>query len=341
MLLQLNTALDADKKVSTRRASILKVDEHECKSHMAVISAYLMSKYNLLEAPTKKNLIEAQRTSLYSDISMKIRHQKLYKARDNQISNISDSSVWLKQGNNSAQNEASYCYLQDRNMFGGTNAMCPHCTTYRKTVEHLATQCDRMLYHDYSRRHNEVVRCIHLRLCTTYGIKACSRMRSHSVQEIVANENVEIRVDTRIRTGIKISANRPDIVVIDKKRREITLIEVGITSQERLQTVETEKKRKYDVLANKLGMEHGGYKTRIIPYVMTWDGVVTNFHRRYAKEIGITDAIEAYIQAVVLKKTLESISFDYRRGADENDSPGEAGLLSTETGQKMEQCATA
>ncbi|KAI5176647.1 hypothetical protein PAEPH01_2410, partial [Pancytospora epiphaga] len=28
----------------------------------------------------------------------------------------------------------------------------------------LATQCDRMLYHDYTRRDNEVVRCIHLDL---------------------------------------------------------------------------------------------------------------------------------------------------------------------------------
>ena len=81
-------------------------------------------------------------------------------------------------------------------------------------------------------------------------------MRSHSVQEIVANENVEIRVDTRVRTGIKIGANRPDVFVLDKKRREIILIEVGITSQDRLQTVETEKKRKYDILANKLGSEY-------------------------------------------------------------------------------------
>ena len=66
-------------------------------------------------------------------------------------------------------------------------------------------------------------------------------MRSHSVQEIISNENVEIRVDTRVRTSIKIDANRPDMLVHDKKRQEITLIEVGITSQDRLMTVETEK----------------------------------------------------------------------------------------------------
>ena len=51
-------------------------------------------------------------------------------------------------------------------------------------------------------------------------------MRTHSIQETVANENVEIRVDTRIKTDIKVDKNRPDIFVLDKKKREITLIGV-------------------------------------------------------------------------------------------------------------------
>ena len=93
-------------------------------------------------------------------------------------------------------------------------------------------------------------------------------MRSHSVQETVANDKVEIRVDTRIRTDIKVANNRPDIFVLDKKRREIILIEVGITNQDLLQTLEVEKTRKYDLLANELSLIHK-YKTRIISYVMT------------------------------------------------------------------------
>ena len=42
-------------------------------------------------------------------------------------------------------------------------------------------------------------------------------------------------------------------------------------------------------------------------------GIVTKFHKSYAKEIGLTTKIESYIQFIVLKKTLESISYDYRR----------------------------
>ncbi len=255
MLLQLYNTLAVNAPTCTRRAAILKV-ELDHKSHLSVIGQYLISLYGLSAVPNAKELCEAQRASLYSEISIKTRHQKLYRARSNELVNMNDSSLWLRHGNIRPQDEARYCLLQDRNMFCNPGEMCPHCKSRFKTIDHLATQCDRMLYHDYMRRHNEVVRCIHLCLCTKYGLKAFPRMRSHSVQEIVANENVEIRVDTRVRTGIKIDANRPDIFVLDKKRREIILIEVGITSQDRLQTVETEKKRKYDILANKLGSEY-------------------------------------------------------------------------------------
>ncbi|TBT98882.1 ethanolamine-phosphate cytidylyltransferase, partial [Hamiltosporidium magnivora] len=104
------------------------------------------------------------------------------------------------------------------------------------------------------------------------------------------------RVDTRIKTDVKIRCNRPDIFILDKKKNKITLIEVGITSQDSLQIVETEKLRKYDLLANELGLIYR-CSVEIIPYVMTWDGIVTKYHKTYAKRLQIPMNIEAYIQA--------------------------------------------
>ncbi|KAF7682525.1 hypothetical protein TCON_2250 [Astathelohania contejeani] len=83
-------------------------------------------------------------------------------------------------------------------------------------------------------------------------------------------------------------------------------VEVNITSQDILQIVEAEKKRKYELLANELGLLYKA-KTKIILYVMTWGGVVTKYHRNYLKELNITPTIEAYIQSTVLKKMLETI----------------------------------
>ncbi|KAI5169332.1 hypothetical protein PAEPH01_0621, partial [Pancytospora epiphaga] len=72
------------------------------------------------------------------------------------------------------------------------------------------------------------------------------------------------------------------------------LIEVGITSQDGLMTMETEKKRKYDVSENKLGPEMK-CKAKIILYVMTWCGVVTNYYKQYLRVIRLTDFVKAYI----------------------------------------------
>ncbi|TBU11988.1 hypothetical protein CWI38_0947p0010 [Hamiltosporidium tvaerminnensis] len=228
---------------------------------------------------------------------------------------VSDSSRWLKRGNIRPQNEAVFCYIQDRNEFWGADGVCQHCGKSGKTVDHLATRCEKMLGHDYTRRHNEVVRCLDLLLLNRYKFKSKKRIRSHSVQEILNNEYAEIRVDTRIKTDVKIRNNRPDIFILDKRKNKITLIEVGITSQDSLQIVETEKLRKYDLLANDLGLIYK-CSVEIIPYVMTLDGILTKYHKSHLKRLEIPTNVEAYIQSIVLKKTVEIIFFDRRRRLD-------------------------
>ena len=70
---------------------------------------------------------------------------------------------------------------------------------------------------------------------------------------------------------------------------------ICVLSHFKLQKVENEKARKYDVLAKEMSAMHN-CKSRIIPYVMTWNGIVTRFHSKYSKEIGLTTKIETYIQ---------------------------------------------
>ena len=55
--------------------------------------------------------------------------------------------------------------------------------------------------------------------------------------------------------------------------------------------------------------------------------MVTKYHKKHRDEIGIHPKIEAYIQSLILKKTLESISFDRSRGIEEEDGYKEIGDL--------------
>ncbi|TBU11212.1 hypothetical protein CWI38_1319p0010 [Hamiltosporidium tvaerminnensis] len=299
MLLQLLDCLEKSKEISNRRAAIHKVENNN-KTHLALIKGFLKVKYRLVEEVTKKSLEEAQLAKLYNEIEKRKLHSKLYNARKNELVSVSDSSRWLKRGNIRPRNEAV-------NVFWGADGVCQHCGKSGKTVDHLATRCEKMLGHDYTRRHNEVVRCLNLLLLNRYKFKSLKRIRSHSYPEI--------RVDIRIKTDVKIRNNRPDIFILDKKKNKITLIEVGITSQDSLQIVETEKLRKYDLLDNEVGLIYK-CSVEIIPYVMTWDGIVTKYHKSHLKSREIPMIVQAGIQFIVLKKPVETISFDRRRGLE-------------------------
>ena len=163
MLFKLFNALSEFKEISTRRGAILETQNHN-KTHLSTIIPFLCIKYSVPSINSSENLAEIQIKKLYSEINSKINHKKLYNFTNNELASIKESSKWLKKGNIKAQEEAAFALLQDRNIFCGNIEKCPHCKNSSKSVDHLATKCDRMVGHDYTRRHNEVVRCIHLHL---------------------------------------------------------------------------------------------------------------------------------------------------------------------------------
>lgn len=155
----------------------------------------------------RKNTI----TQIYIVFRKKYNHAKLYRVIDDPIISVKETATWLTKGNISPREEGALCALQDRNIFLEKQVKCPHCNDKYKTVDHMATQCEQMLAHDYMRRHNEVLRCIHLQICRNYRLTKNKKIRNHSVQEFISTKDVEIRVDSRIQSAVKVKYNKPDI----------------------------------------------------------------------------------------------------------------------------------
>jgi hypothetical protein len=84
-----------------------------------------------------------------------------------------------------------------------------------------------------------------------------------------------------------------------KKKYKTTLIEMGFTSIENINIVENKKLGNYDLLASEPSLIYK-YKTKTIPYVKNWDGMVTQYHKKYLKELEIANQIEAYLQTLGL-----------------------------------------
>ncbi|KAL6120350.1 hypothetical protein NUSPORA_02932 [Nucleospora cyclopteri] len=71
------------------------------------------------------------------------------------------------------------------------------------------------------------------------------------------------------------------------------------------------KLKQYNLLANELSLIYK-CKVEIIPFIYTWDNVITKYHSMYVKKLSILPKIQAYIQTIMFKKTLESLSLDFR-----------------------------
>ncbi|KAK1348396.1 hypothetical protein LUQ84_002400 [Hamiltosporidium tvaerminnensis] len=76
---------------------------------------------------------------------------------------------------------------------------------------------------------------------------------------------------------------------------------------------------------------------------MTWDGIVTKYHKSHIKRLEIPMNVEAYIQSIVLKETVETISFDRLRGlesAPNAEESYERASLSVIIGAEMHEVPT-
>jgi hypothetical protein len=93
---------------------------------------------------------------------------------------------------------------------------------------------------------------------------------------------------------MKISNNRPDLFILDKKHHEVTLIEVGIIAN-CLQTIRAEKNGKYDLPAKELGILYRIQEKDNSIYDDVRQGS-NEIPWKYLKKSGITRKIEVYIQ---------------------------------------------
>ncbi|EKX73433.1 reverse transcriptase domain containing protein [Theileria equi strain WA] len=322
MLLTFWDTLRKGSETSTRRALIMQI-ENEDLTHMSRIEGFVRRKYENVNNGGLRigddNINEMQRRSLFHSLSQKRCHPIFFKQLngDNLIDR-KESALWLTHGNISARDEAAYCALQDRNIFMGNYDKCKHCKGATATVDHLATCCERKLAFDYTRRHNEVLKCVSLHLCRMFNLIKRKKIKGYVMQETVTDGTNELRIDTAVKTDARITNNRPDIQLYDRRNKRIFIVEVGITCPTKVSDTEYYKQRKYDVLAKELSCIHN-MPACTVPIVYSWDGLVTKYHAKHLEKIAVPIKIRAYMQTRVLRTTLDSVTHDRRRGVEERE----------------------
>lgn len=166
--------------------------ERNLATHLGTIREFVCRTYDIPDDSLNWETIKTkQRQRRMNRINEKTLHKVLFENENGHI-DVRQSSLWLSKGNVSPQEEGMLCKLQDRNLFWNRNK-CSHCKKSTVSVDHLATHCGGLLSFDYKKRHNDVVRCIHLLFAKKYGLTKQKRLKNYRIENVISNDRVRIK----------------------------------------------------------------------------------------------------------------------------------------------------
>ena len=137
-----------------------------------------------------------------------------------------------------------------------------------------------------------MARYIQWQLCGKCGLERANNWYEQKPERVVESENSKILWDFTIQCDRKIEARRPDIVVIDKKEREVVIIDVAIPGDDRVKDKELEKVEKYELLTDEIAKVWCMRKVILIPVVIGALGAVSVNFKEYMKRIGVNVKLE-------------------------------------------------
>ena len=143
-----------------------------------------------------------------------------------------------------------------------------------RALEHLVSGCTKLAGTLYKSRHYHVLKYLHWLLCLKHSFNYCIQWWNHAPAPVTENDQVKMLWDFNIYCDRVISARRPDITIIDKAAKLITLVDVSIPADKRVTDKEDEKISKYKDL--RIELERlWKMKTRIIPVVIGALGAIS------------------------------------------------------------------
>ena len=120
---------------------------------------------------------------------------------------------------------------------------------------------------------------------------------------MLENEKCKILWDFAIQTDEEIEHRRPDIVVIDKEKREFKIIDIAVLGDQNIKVKELEKITKYQDLRLQ-GQKMWDVKSTVTPIVAGAFGTVSEELENHLKTIGISIVISSLRKALLLGTAL-------------------------------------
>ena len=173
------------------------------------------------------------------------------------------------------------------------------CRKVDESIDPIVSGCSKLAQKEYKRRHDNLGKIVHWKLARKCNFEAGDKWYEH--ESVLENEAYELLWDFSIQTDHAIEAQRPDLVVVDKKERSCKIIDFAVPEDSGIVEKEKDKIKKYQDLGREL-QKIWNIKAKIIPVVVGSLGAIPKQFGNRLKQIAIT-AGTAQVQKTVLLGT--------------------------------------
>ena len=100
------------------------------------------------------------------------------------------------------------------------NSKCRLCGDRDETINHIISECSKLAQKEYKARHDWVGKVIHWEMCRKFQFDHTNKWYMHNPAPVLENDSHKHLWDFNIQTDHLIPARRPDLIIINKKKRE-------------------------------------------------------------------------------------------------------------------------
>jgi hypothetical protein len=161
---------------------------------------------------------------------------------------------------------------------------CRLCKHHEKSTDRLTSGCLILAKKEYLMRHDEV--CTHLRypICKALGNETTDKWYTHMPKPVYEEGDVTVLWNQAVNTDREVTANRPDIIIKNKKEKTCILLDVAMPVDKHVVQKQAEMKLKYKSLCIEM-QRMWNLKCTIIPVITGATGIVTRSLRKNLEAI--------------------------------------------------------
>ena len=120
------------------------------------------------------------------------------------------------------------------------NSKCGLCSDRDETINHIISECSKLAQKEYKARHHWVGKAIHWEMCKKFKFDHANKWYMHNRPPVLENDTHKLLWDFDIQMDHLISARRPDLIIINKKKKICKIVDFAVPAINKTESVKRE-----------------------------------------------------------------------------------------------------